>query len=255
MAITVDEGRNARHFYGLSTDTKETSPPVGSTFYETDTEKTYKYTGNWVEIDTLATIDVDVSNIDLNTDGIETKLDTLHTDIGTTLHGDMDGVEGKLDTVNTNLGTLEDDVEALHTDIATTLAGKVDTVNTNLGTMEDDVETLVSRPYSVTQAPTTATGSAAISTTVQPAYDWELIGIKVHLNAAGASGNLTVTEDANAGAEYDTVHLTQDMTSVTNLDWFPAVRIPFVSGDKAVIAWANAGGKTYGLTVYYARRY
>lgn len=50
--------------------------------------------------------------------GVEAKLDTLHTDIATTLAGLVDGVEGKLDT--------------LHTDLGTTLAGYLDGVETKL---------------------------------------------------------------------------------------------------------------------------
>ncbi|MCW2228085.1 hypothetical protein QIH87_49865 (plasmid) [Bradyrhizobium elkanii] len=48
------------------------------------------------------------------------KLDTLHTDLATTLGGYLDGVEGKLDT--------------LHTDLATTLAGYVDGLEALVGT-------------------------------------------------------------------------------------------------------------------------
>ncbi|MCP1832843.1 hypothetical protein [Bradyrhizobium sp. USDA 4545] len=47
------------------------------------------------------------------------KLDTLHTDLATTLGGYLDGVEGKLDT--------------LHSDLATTLAGYVDGLETLAG--------------------------------------------------------------------------------------------------------------------------
>lgn len=113
----------------------------------------------------------------------------------------------------------------------------------------------VATPYSVLQAPQVATGSGAIAETIQPAFDWEFVGLKLHLNAVGASGNLTVTEDANAGAAYDVVHLTSNLTAQADLTWFPETPIPMVNGDKMVIAWANAGGKTFGLQVYYARRY
>jgi hypothetical protein len=37
------------------------------------------------------------------TDGLEGKLDTLHTDVGTTLHGDVDQLEGYVDGLETQV--------------------------------------------------------------------------------------------------------------------------------------------------------
>lgn len=96
---------------------------------------------------------------------------------------------------------------------------------------------------------TKATGSAAISVTVNPGRPWQLEEIRVHLDAVGAAGNLTATVDAAAGAVYDTVILTQDMTAVTDLVFIPDRPMLFENGDKLIVAWANAGGKTYGVEV------
>ena len=101
---------------------------------------------------------------------------------------------------------------------------------------------------------TTATGAAAISTTVSPGRAFALESVAVHLSAAGGAGNLTVTVDANAGAAYDVVLKTIDMTSITDWVWQPERPIELASGDKVVIAWANAGEKTYGLTVRWSGR-
>lgn len=92
-----------------------------------------------------------------------------------------------------------------------------------------------------------ATGAAAISETVSPASSFQIECLKVHLSAAGGAGDLTITVDANAGAAYDVVILTQDMTAVTDLVWAPERPWYFESGDKLVIAWANANTRTYGL--------
>lgn len=97
-----------------------------------------------------------------------------------------------------------------------------------------------------------ATGSAAISETVTPSGAFELHEARVHLSAAGGAGNLTVTLDANAGAAYDVVLLTQDMTAITDLVWQPDRPMSFDSGEKIVVAWANAGGKTYALEVKFS---
>jgi len=96
---------------------------------------------------------------------------------------------------------------------------------------------------------TNATGAVAINTTIAPGRAFALESVSVHLNGAGGAGNLTVTVDAAAGAAYDVVLLTQDMTSVVNMHWQPERPIELSNGDKVVVAWANAGTKTYGLTV------
>lgn len=99
-----------------------------------------------------------------------------------------------------------------------------------------------------------ATGNAAIAKTVTPSQAAALDSIMLHLSAAGGAANLTIALDAIAGAEYDTVLLTQNMTLVTDLLWQPDRPIELDSGDSIIIAWANAGGKTYGLTVNWLGR-
>lgn len=96
---------------------------------------------------------------------------------------------------------------------------------------------------------TAATG--AIALTINPSVPFRLIAIKVHLSAVGGSGNLTVTTDANAGATYDAVLALQDMTAIADYVYVPTNPIPFVDGDKVVIAWANAGNVTYGIEVFW----
>ena len=99
------------------------------------------------------------------------------------------------------------------------------------------------------QRATNTTG--AISLTINPGINFRLIAIKVHLSEAGGAGNLTVTTDANAGATYDAVLALQDMTSIADYIYVPDNPVPFVAGDKAVIAWANSGNKTYGIEVFW----
>lgn len=94
-----------------------------------------------------------------------------------------------------------------------------------------------------------ATGAAAINETITPGCAFQLEHVKVHLSAAGGAGNLTVTVDATAGAVYDVVLKTQDMTAVTDLVWSPERPLSFSNGDLIKVAWANAGTKTYGLEV------
>jgi hypothetical protein len=95
------------------------------------------------------------------------------------------------------------------------------------------------------------TGAAAIAKTVTAATAWDLYEIRIHLSAAGGEGNLTATMDAAAGAAYDVLLLTQDMTAQTDYVYHPEYPIHFAAGDELDIAWANAQTKTYGLTVIY----
>lgn len=94
-----------------------------------------------------------------------------------------------------------------------------------------------------------ATGSAAIAATVAPGKAWRLKAVRVHLSAAGGADNLTVQVDAGAGAVYDTVLLTQDMTSIVDLAWEEDHLL--AAGDRITVAWANGSARTYGLEVVY----
>jgi len=98
-----------------------------------------------------------------------------------------------------------------------------------------------------------ATGAAAVSQTITFTDDVELREFRIHLSAAGGAGNLTITLDSVLGAAYDAVLLTQDMTSVVDYVWRPSPGPMFMVGDKIVIAWANAGEKTYGLEVIWGK--
>lgn len=96
------------------------------------------------------------------------------------------------------------------------------------------------------------TAAVAINESIDPGKAGQLHELRIHLSAAGGAGNLTVTLDAIAGSEYDTVLLTQDMTSITDLVWQPDVPVHLDNGDKVVIAWANASSRTYGLEVKFS---
>ena len=96
-------------------------------------------------------------------------------------------------------------------------------------------------------------GAITIATTLAPKTAWQIESIRVHLSAAGGAGDLTATIDHHNGSEYDVVLLTQDMTTTVDLVWSPARPMEFHKDDKLVIAWANAGGKTYGLEIVWKR--
>jgi len=108
-----------------------------------------------------------------------------------------------------------------------------------------------------------ATGASAISTTVTPtsapavgykAKQWMLVAVYLHLSAAGAAGNFTITRDAAAGSACDLVVLSQAMLALTDVAFVPEVPMPMDAGDALVCAYSNSGSKTYGLEVVWQRQ-
>jgi len=107
-----------------------------------------------------------------------------------------------------------------------------------------------------------ATGAAAVAGVVAPGVAFQIECIRIHLSAAGGAVgnvNLIATIDAGAGATYDTVILTQDMTAITDLVWQPTrpIRCTFVAATVAAsdhidIVYANGSNRDYGLTVNYS---
>ena len=78
---------------------------------------------------------------------------------------------------------------------------------------------------------------------------WQLESVKLHLSAAGGAGSFTITVDANAGATYDVVIFTQDMTTSTDVLWIPERPVILRNGDKLIFAYTNANNRAYGLEV------
>lgn len=91
----------------------------------------------------------------------------------------------------------------------------------------------------------------AINRTIAPGRSWQLESVRVHLNAAGAATNLTITVNAGAGAAYNVVLATQAMGGVTDYFYKPDFPIPFGPGDAINIAYANGDGAVIGTEVYY----
>ena len=98
----------------------------------------------------------------------------------------------------------------------------------------------------------TATGAAALSSTLDPDKNWVLVNIRFHLDANGANEDFTVTEDADEGAAFDTVLLLQSMLQEQDLfQHYEHPGVPFKRGDKLIFAFPNGGNDTFGLKVIY----
>lgn len=98
------------------------------------------------------------------------------------------------------------------------------------------------------------TGAAAMSSTLSPTYSFELIDVRIHLDAASAtSENFTITLDSAKGTAYDTLVYSRDMDTVTDIIWTPEETLKFAAGDSLIFAWANTNTRTYGLEIRYRR--
>ena len=100
--------------------------------------------------------------------------------------------------------------------------------------------------------PYVATGAAALSLTANPAFDFYLQNITVHLNSAPTTaGNLTITLNAVSGAEYNTLLYSLDLAAGAITDIVFQAEHPLLcrNGDTISIAYANADLKTYGARI------
>lgn len=97
-----------------------------------------------------------------------------------------------------------------------------------------------------------ATGTGAMSQTLTADENLVILSMALHLSAAGgASENFVAKVDADAGAAYDVVLLSEDMNTVTDIyDNEPRY---IAAGDDIDFTYTNTNGRTWGLTVQYAK--
>jgi opacity protein-like surface antigen len=82
---------------------------------------------------------------------------------------------------------------------------------------------------------------------------YELLEVRIHLNASGTTETLTVDIDSILGSSYDFVLATQAMTSLANYNYLPTRPIICLPGDMARVSVANAAKKTIGAIIIWRR--
>ncbi len=98
------------------------------------------------------------------------------------------------------------------------------------------------------------TGQGPIAATLNPAVNFTLVSVKLHLNAAGGvSENFTIAVDSATGRKHDMNVLTHDMENVVDLFWFPDTLLVFEDADKIDFAYANSDHRDYGLEIVYRK--
>ena len=99
-----------------------------------------------------------------------------------------------------------------------------------------------------------ATGAVAIaaSMTVPAGGTYRLVSVTLALDAAPTtSEDFTITLDANAGAAYDVLLYSLDLSlgSTVDLVWFPGEPLLLEGGDAIDVAYTNTDTGTYGVQI------
>ena len=81
----------------------------------------------------------------------------------------------------------------------------------------------------------------------------KLEDFQIHLSAAGASENLTLTIDKYAGAAYDILVLTVAMNITDYVIPKTSLPIQLETGDVLKITWANTSTRTYGISAFFSK--
>lgn len=106
----------------------------------------------------------------------------------------------------------------------------------------------------------TPAGTETVKVAIVPNADFKFLGFSIHLSAAPTtSENFTITLDAVDGAQFDVVIYSRDFSSASDTDIIWTVpedsQQPYKKGDKLRVAWANSDDSTYGLKLWYKRRF
>jgi len=101
-----------------------------------------------------------------------------------------------------------------------------------------------------------ATGTAAIgfSGTVPVGDHYRLVSVSCNFAAAPTtSENYTITLDANAGAIYDLLLYSLDVSAgaTTDILWQPDEEIILEGGDQVDVAYTNTDTRTYGVQITF----
>ena len=99
-----------------------------------------------------------------------------------------------------------------------------------------------------------ATGGNAIaaSMAVPTGATFRLVSVSLNMSAAPTtSENFTITLNANAGAVYDVLLYSLDLStgSTTDVVWFPDELMLLEGGDAVDVAYANTDTGTYGVQI------
>jgi hypothetical protein len=98
----------------------------------------------------------------------------------------------------------------------------------------------------------TGTGVMAYTATVPVGQHYRLVSVSLHLSSAPTtSENFTITLNSVAGAIYDTLLYSIDLSAaaVTDLVWMPDEEMFLQGGDAIDLAFTNTDARNYGAQI------
>ena len=105
---------------------------------------------------------------------------------------------------------------------------------------------------SVFKVNVTSAVAIAASVTVPAGDTYQLVSVTMHADAAAStSEDFTITLDAHAGAAYDTLLYSLDLSAASTVDllWQPDEPLLLEGGDAIDVAFTNTDTDTYGVQI------
>ena len=97
---------------------------------------------------------------------------------------------------------------------------------------------------------TSKTLDSALDYTFDPQKQFKLCSVEMHFSSA-ITKTATITRDANAGSNYDTVLETTALNSATDHVFRPNGECVFIKGDKLKVECEASAGITVYVQIYY----
>ena len=95
------------------------------------------------------------------------------------------------------------------------------------------------------------TGAGPILETIETSGPWLLDEVRIHLQAASAAENFTVSVDAARGHQWDSVFGVTAMNGLTDASYRPDTPRYGLDGDDIVITYPNSLSIEYGVVVIW----
>lgn len=149
-------------------------------------------------------------------------------------------------------GTVTLTMDAAHTFLAGSVVYIEGTVNYN-GLREiinaPETDEIRFRAKYVAETPA---GTETVKIAMAPKKPYHFLGFRLNIAVApGQADVFSITLDSAKGATYDTVIYSNDMDTVTDLEYVHTYKdLPFDEGDVLLVAWPNVANRTFGLELF-----
>jgi len=101
-------------------------------------------------------------------------------------------------------------------------------------------------------AETFASAAETVKIALAAKQDYKFLGFRMHMpTAPGQADIMTITIDSKKGAAWDTVIYSNDLDTVTDLEYInPNVDLPFNKDDILRVAWPNVANRAFAIEFF-----